>query len=141
MTTGPSLVVFCLFRSKFYTGNLVITHHIQSNRRMPVRNYLSSFAAVASKLLKRRHHWYCRANYRSMSGSMGKPSLDDTYLPFAWPFRPAFSRRRLTESARSCKTDTVSCQPMQASVMLTPYFRPALPSFGTFWLPLSGSSE
>lgn len=35
----------------------------------------------------------------------------------------------------------MSSQPMQASVMLTPYFRPALPSAGTFCAPAKGVSE
>lgn len=40
-----------------------------------------------------------------------------------------------TASAKVCRTDSVSCHEMQASVILTPCLRPALPSGGTFWLP------
>jgi hypothetical protein len=45
------------------------------------------------------------------------------------------SRLLLTAKAKISRTDSVSSQPMHASVMLTPYFKPALPSLGTFWLP------
>lgn len=41
-----------------------------------------------------------------------------------------------TASASSASTFSVSSQPMHASVMLTPYFKPSLPSFGTFWAPV-----
>ena len=58
--------------------------------------------------------------------------------PFVTPFTSFFPRSSLlffTEFARSSSTVSVSSQPMQASVMETPYFRPALPSGGIFWLP------
>ena len=51
------------------------------------------------------------------------------------PLRERVLRRLRTAAASSSRTVTVSCQPMHASVMLTPYFRPVLPSGGTFWLP------
>jgi hypothetical protein len=44
-------------------------------------------------------------------------------------------RRSRTASARLSKTSTVLSQLMHASVMLTPFFKPAGPSAGTFWLP------
>jgi len=45
------------------------------------------------------------------------------------------SRRCATDFASISRTDSVSSQPMHASVILTPYFRPDLPSLGTFWFP------
>jgi hypothetical protein len=45
------------------------------------------------------------------------------------------SRLSATAFASTSRTDSVSSQPIHASVILTPYFRPDLPSFGTFWLP------
>ena len=41
----------------------------------------------------------------------------------------------LTASARSSSVATVDSQSIQASVMETPFFKPAGPSAGTFWLP------
>lgn len=40
-----------------------------------------------------------------------------------------------TAVASSSRTFSVSSQLMHASVILTPYWRPSLPSLGTFWLP------
>jgi hypothetical protein len=37
--------------------------------------------------------------------------------------------------ASTSSTSSVSFHPIQASVIDTPYFKPALPSGGTFWLP------
>jgi hypothetical protein len=45
------------------------------------------------------------------------------------------SRLWATDFASNSRTDSVSSQPIHASVILTPYFRPDLPSLGTFWLP------
>ena len=44
-------------------------------------------------------------------------------------------RRLRTDAARLRSTSTVVSQPMQASVMLTPRFKPDGPSAGTFWFP------
>ena len=48
---------------------------------------------------------------------------------------PTTSLLFLTAAASLARTASVSSQLIQASVMLTPYLRPALPSLGTFWLP------
>lgn len=45
-----------------------------------------------------------------------------------------FLRSRMDE-ASSSSTSTVDSQFMQASVMLTPFFKPLGPSAGTFWFP------
>lgn len=66
-------------------------------------------------------------------------SFPDSFV-YAWPFVPFAvfprpSRRFRTACARVSRTFSVSSQPMHASVMLTPYLRPAFPSFGTFCAP------
>lgn len=45
------------------------------------------------------------------------------------------SLRSRTPRAKFRSTPTVVSQSMQASVMLTPFFRPARPPLVTFWLP------
>jgi len=57
-------------------------------------------------------------------------------FPFVCPF--CFEENSLlarTDAARSSRTSIVDSQLMHASVILTPFFKPARPSAGTFWLP------
>ncbi len=68
----------------------------------------------------------CRGRIRMYSESR---------LVYALPFWPTTSLRFFTALARRSSTWTVSSQPMQASVMLTPYLRASLPSLGTFCAP------
>jgi len=78
---------------------------------------------------KRRAITHCNRilKARSSPSSFERQSSDIHFL-FAL-------RLSLTASARPSRTSTVVSQLMQASVMLTPVFRPDGPSGGTFWLP------
>lgn len=73
-------------------------------------------------------------------GSMRRQLAECTWF-HACSFRLKTSRLFCTAFASVSRTASVSSQPMQASVMLTPYLSPALPSLGTFWFPASSLSN
>jgi hypothetical protein len=99
----------------------VIAMPFRLGRSLPVHIELSMFDALK---------WYRHRPHRAQGWPFGAPPSPLT------SFTPSFSLRLLTALASDSSTVSVSSQPIHASVMDTPYFRPALPSAGTFWFPV-----